>query len=331
MVHNRYGLPKRNHTLMKPDLTVRRSIPAHATIDSVALRDGWKVRRFKLDAVSESVRGSILFQGGRGDFFEKYLESFDHWHRQGWNIESFDWRGQGGSGRLAAANNVGHVSDFSVWVDDLEGYYADWAARTPGPHIIMAHSMGGQILIRALGEEKITPDAVILVAPMLGFRNFVPNALGQRVANLMTRMRSPESAGWRYSEKPGQSEDRRSGLLTKSAERYADEQYWWDEIKDIRTGPASWQWIEASYRSIQQSAQPGFLKKIALPVLILSAGSDQLVDPAAIRHAARYLPDVRFHEYGAESAHEILREADLVRDDALGRIDEFLAEAAPSK
>lgn len=324
---NRYDLPKRNHIAMKADQTVRRSIPDTAQIDKVPLADGWEVRRFRESAAGTTPHGSILFQGGRGDFFEKYLESFDHWHRVGWNVEAFDWRGQGGSGRLSSGQSLGHISDFSIWVDDLAYYYADWAARTPGPHIVMAHSMGGQIILRALGEKRIAPDGVVLIAPMLGFKNFVPNGLGQRVAHAMTRIMAPDRAGWRYSEKPGQSEEYRSTLLTKSAERYADEQYWWATDPTLRTGPASWQWIEAAYRSMRKVAAPAFLSNIDTPMLILSTNDDKLVDPKAIRHAAQLLKHARHHEYGRESAHEILREADAVRDDALTRIDDFLAQA----
>ena len=46
----------------------------------------------------------------------------------------------------------------------------------------------------------------------------------------------------------------------------------------------------------------------------------------AIRRAVRLLPDARLLEFGPEAAHEILREADPVRDRALARIDSFLAE-----
>ena len=47
----------------------------------------------------------MLFAGGRSDFIEKYLESYAHWHRAGWDVTAFDWRGQGLSrGALAPEN-----------------------------------------------------------------------------------------------------------------------------------------------------------------------------------------------------------------------------------
>ena len=113
-------------------------------------------------------RGSILFQGGRGDIIEKYLESFAHWHERGWNITAFDWRGQGGSGRLSPDPHVGHATDFGAFIADLKQFWAEWAPTAPGPRVIMGHSMGGHLILRALAEGAITPDAAVLIAPMLG-------------------------------------------------------------------------------------------------------------------------------------------------------------------
>ena len=85
----------------------RRAIPAGARVSRWHAPNDWALRRFDWPAEGES-RGAMLFQGGRGDIFEKYLESFAHWHARGWSITSFDWRGQGGSGRLSANPLVGH-------------------------------------------------------------------------------------------------------------------------------------------------------------------------------------------------------------------------------
>ena len=85
--------------MVSPQL-YRRAIPAAARITRWTARDGWTLRRFDWPAKGRA-RGRMLFQGGRGDIFEKYLEAFAHWQAQGWSITSFDWRGQGGSGRLS--------------------------------------------------------------------------------------------------------------------------------------------------------------------------------------------------------------------------------------
>ena len=130
--------------------------------------DGWPLRTYAQPAVG-TPRGSILWLGGRGDIIEKYIETLDAWSRAGWAITSFDWRGQGGSGRVGGNPDVGHIEDYKIWIDDLAGFYKDWSVRAPGPHIVMGHSMGGHLLLRALAEQRITPDRAVLIAPMLGF------------------------------------------------------------------------------------------------------------------------------------------------------------------
>jgi lysophospholipase len=65
-----------------------------------------------------------------------------------------------------------------------------------------------------------------------------------------------------------------------------------------------------------------------VPVLLLGTERDRLVSPEAIRDAARWLPGAELRMYPA-AGHEILREADPVRLDALATIDDFLDRHAP--
>jgi lysophospholipase len=306
----------------------RRVVPAGAAIGTWRASDGWPHRTFRWDPAGD--RGALLFLGGRGDIFEKYYEAFDHWHRAGWSIDSFDWRGQGGSGRLSADPNCGHASDFAPWIDDLAGFFADWKARTPGRHVVVAHSMGGHLTLRALAEHRIAPDAAALVAPMLGLRSapFGP-WLAPKVAWLMTKVGRPERQAWKSNERPGVPMSRRQALLTHDLDRYQDELWWKNEKPEIAVGPPSWAWVAEGYRSTLALEAPGRLESVTTPLLLLAAEKDRLVDPAAIHRAAARLPDVKLRVWGAESAHEILREADPVRDAALAEIDAFLDSRAP--
>jgi lysophospholipase len=314
-----------------PSRSIARSIPADAVLDAMTMDDGWSVRRLSRAApASMAPRGSILFLGGRGDFIEKYLETLDHWHRAGWHVTSADWRGQGGSGRFAANTRVGHVPDFAIWLADLKHVFDMWRASTPGPHVLITHSMGGHIVTRALADHSINPDAVVLIAPMMGFNAPYPDRLGLKVAGVMRRLRGAETAAWKESEKPGQSNRMRQLLLTHDADRYADELWWRQENPVVQLGPASWGWVEQAYRSFLDVRRPGRLETIKTPLLILSTSADALVSAAATRRDAARFPDARCHEYGREAAHELLREADGVRDDALSRITAFLDERVPA-
>jgi lysophospholipase len=307
----------------------RRMVPAGAAIGEWLAPDGWRHRTFSWTATGN--RGALLFLGGRGDIFEKYFEAFDHWHRDGWWTDSFDWRGQGGSGRLGADPKCGHAADFGQWIDDLSGFVAQWRERTAGPHVIVAHSMGGHLTLRALAEKRIAPAAVVLVAPMLGLRSapFGPR-LAARVAALMTRIGRPDRLAWKVNERPGVPNSGRQALLTHDPDRYADELWWKEQIPEISVGPPSWAWAAEAYRSTLALEASSRLGEVKVPILLLGASADQLVDPRAIERVAARLPNATLRMWGPESAHEILREADPVRIAALAEIDAFLDVHAPA-
>lgn len=307
----------------------RRAVPAGATFGTWTAADGWPLRSFSWPSGGE--RGSLLFLGGRGDIVEKYFEAFGRWHGAGWSIASFDWRGQGGSGRLSADPRCGHVDDFGPWIDDLSAFFDQWRAGHPGPHVVIAHSMGGHLTMRALAERRIAPDAAVLVAPMLGLKSapFGPR-LGARIARLMCLIGDPKRLAWKTNERPGVPDRSRQALLTHDLDRYEDEIWWKTEKPEIALGPPSWAWVAAAYRSTLGLDAPGLLESVTTPILLLEAKADRLVDPRAIERAAARLPHATLRAWGDESAHEILREADPVRDRALAEIDRFLDASAPA-
>ena len=304
----------------------RRVIPRDAVESLWELPDGHALRRIDWAMpAGAAARGSILFLPGRGDAYEKYLETLDHWHRRGWRITSADWRGQAGSGRLGLDPLTGHVEDFSVWVEDLAALWRAWTADAPGPHVLVGHSMGGHIVLRAMAERKVDPAVAVLSAPMLGIAGLkLPLPVLHAVAWIMTRAGDPRRPAWKWSERPGSVPEQRIHLLTHDADRYADELWWRGERQGLAMGAASWGWIERAYASIRELKRKGVLEGIATPVLMLATSADRLVDFTAIVRAARRLPRAELVQFGPEASHEILREIDPVRDKALAAIDEFL-------
>lgn len=308
----------------------RRSIPAGAVEGTWIAPDGHTIRRIDWPppVTASAVRGSLLFLSGRGDFYEKYLETFAHWHALGWRITAFDWRGQGGSGRLAHPGNVGHISDFSVWVNDLAQFWAEWDAE--GPRVVVAHSMGGHIALRTLAERKIDPVALVLSAPMLGFAAPGPRLLLHAAARLMALLGDPARPAWQGSEKPGSTDEGRQQLLTHDLARYADEVAWRQMRPQLSLGPPSWRWVERAYASFAVLARRGFLEAVQTPVLIHATRADRLVSWQAIARAAKRLPQGQVMFYGEQAAHELFREEDGVRSRVLQATDDFFDRFAPA-
>ncbi|MEO5598125.1 MAG: alpha/beta hydrolase [Novosphingobium sp.] len=312
----------------------RRAIPADAIETEWHAADGWKLRRIDWGAndLASSARGSILFMPGRGDAYEKYLETLDYWHRLGWRVTAADWRGQAGSGRLGYDAVTGHVGDFGQWVDDLAAFWNEWQALTPGPHVIAGHSMGGQLVLRAVAERRANPDAVVLSAPMVGLRNHgLPAALMHGMARMMCAFGDRRRPAWKWSEKPGQIPEGRELLLTHDDARYADETFWRDARPQLVMGPGSWGWVERAYASTRSLERPGVLEAVQSPVFVVATSADGLVDYGAIKRAVKRLPHGELLTFGKEARHEILREVDPVRDAALAAINAFLDRAAPRR
>ena len=309
---------------MSIDDLSRRAIPESAKIRFWTAPDGYRLRTFDWPASTRvAPRGSILFQTGRGDMFEKYLESLAEWHAEGWRVTAFDWRGQGGSGRLTDRQHVGHIEDFAIYIKDLSAFWSDWAATAEGPLVAIGHSMGGHLVLRGLVERALMPAAAVLIAPMLGLHAPISARFGEWLAKILGRFGKNSRPAWKGNEKP-YTTDTRQTLLTHDPERYADELWWQQHDPALVTGPPSWRWVIEAFRSTRELRDNPKLAEMRVPTLMLIADKDALVSPKAALAIAAKLPDVEVVRFGPESAHEILRETYPVRDRAISAIRNFL-------
>lgn len=309
----------------------RRAIPVDAVESFWHAGDGWPIRRIDWQGAIKP-RGSMLFLPGRGDHYEKYLETLADFAAAGWQVTSIDWRGQGASGRMLDDAQVGHIDDFSMWISDLRHFWTMWKAEMSGPHVVLAHSMGGHLAMRALVEKVIDPVAVVMSAPMLGIQTGgLPLALNHAFAKLMVRIGRGKVAAWKVSEKPLSPMNLRQKILTHDVDRYEDEIAWWGIRPEVKLGPPSWHWIERAMASIRMLDEPGRLEAVQTPILLLATTADQLVSTPRIIKDSKRLPRAETLIFGEEAAHELLREADPVRDQCLDRITAFMDKYAPAE
>ena len=322
--------------LAAPPVFSRRAIADGVRESRWQAADGFSIRRIDWPAqtaigADSNAKGSILFLPGRGDFYEKYLETLAQWAADGWHVTASDWRGQGDSGRLGRDATTGHIDDFATWANDLGFFWKRWRAETPGPHVLAGHSMGGHLVLRALAEAQVDPDGAILSAPMLGFTaQPLPPAAMHLLARAMTKLGDPRRPAWKWSEKPGQVPAARIHLLTHDEERYADELWWRAHRPQLVMEPGSWGWVERAYASMRLLAAPGVLERVQVPVLLFGTDTDKLVSWPAMAKAAVRLGDCELLHFGIEAHHEILRETDAVRGRALAACAAFLARIAAS-
>jgi lysophospholipase len=304
-----------------------RTRPAGARFSGWRGPDGWAHRRMDWPQPKGAAgRGTLLFAGGRADFIEKYLEPLAHWHRRGWHIVSFDWRGQGHSrGDIIGGN----FTDFDPLVGDAAALLDEVIAANPGPHVAIMHSMGGHILLRVLAEHRPALDAAVLVAPMLAINTApTPAWAGRWVARSLCRLGLTHGRAWRESGPVSPAGRIRQKNLTGCDRRFADEHWWKGAEPGFHLGPPSWGWLDAAFRSTARH-DSATLAQVRVPVLLLGTERDRLVSPRAIRRAGASLPNSELKMFD-DAAHELLRETAPVRLEALAAIDAFLdRHAAP--
>lgn len=259
-------------------------------------------------------RGTVVLLGGRGEFIEKYAtETMGELLGRGFAVASLDWRGQGLSDRMLPDRDKGHIDDFTTYVGDLDLFLQTVAASDlPRPLIAIAHSMGGHILLRTLAEHGPAPlSGAVVVSPMTGLQRqwLLRLVLTLAPAFLGLDERYLPAAG------PFASENRAfaGNTVTHDERRYRFTDAWFRTDPRLTLGGPTFGWGRQALRSIGALLAPGKLEGIALPMVLLSAAQDRIVDPASHGPVAARIPGCR-HVIVEGAAHEIMMETDPLRE-----------------
>ena len=135
-------------------------VPGGAVVGELPGYDGTKLRFARWEATRGPRRGTVCLFDGRGEFIEKYFEVVADLRRRGFAVATMDWRGQGGSARLLSNPRKGHVRGFAEYDRDLARFMKEIVLPDcPPPFIALAHSMGGNILLRNAGAARLVVRA----------------------------------------------------------------------------------------------------------------------------------------------------------------------------
>lgn len=281
-------------------------------------------KRIRLATWPGGNRGTCILLNGRAEFVEKYAPVAKQLADLGFSSLSLDWRGQGLSTRDVA--DTGDVAEFTDYQRDLAAALAHPAATAlpKGPRIILAHSMGGCIVLRAL-LEGLKADAVIFSAPMWGVR-LAPSLSGLvgPVANAtmalgMGSLRLPGTGDAPYTMTHPFS----GNCLTSDAESYLGHRAQLTACPPLRVGGPSFRWIGLSLKEcavLRDKANPD------LPILTLFGTDESVVDSVAI-HARMAKPGNTHLTEIPAARHEVLFETPDLRKRAWSSITTFLDNA----
>jgi lysophospholipase len=270
-------------------------------------------RGFRLRAAlfpAPQPRGSVVLSAGRTEYIEKYLETIAEWVGRGFTVLAHDWRGQGLSQRLAADRLKGCADGFDDFIADFGRLMDAYGADLPGPRIAFGHSMGGALTVAALARKAFEIAGAIVTAPMFGVL-VARNPAARPMVWLMSRA----GQGHAFVERPPPDPFAipfEGNILTRDAPRFARIQRHLAAHPDLALGGVTWGWVDSAFALTTSLARDPAVARLALPVTVLEAGEEGLVDNAAVQAVTARLPAARLVRI-PDARHEILMETDAVR------------------
>jgi lysophospholipase len=281
--------------------------------------------RAALFAAKGKVRGSVVLSGGRTEPIEKYFEVIGELTARGFVVLAHDWRGQGLSQRLLPDRLRGHASGSGDFVTDYAALIAAFEARLPKPWLAIGHSMGGCLtaLVLARGEQRFAGAA--LSAPMLGLLTSpFPTPIARLLAGALTLV------GVGGGSTPGgDAASFESNILTHDPRRYARNVGQVAAYPDLALGAPTWSWLAFAFSAMGELQKGPGVPKVVIPVTIVAAGEDRIVDNAGARLVASRFPKGRYVE-APDAFHEVLQETDAIRAVFWREFDALAADVAPA-
>jgi lysophospholipase len=278
-------------------------------------------------------RGSVVLVHGRAEFIEKYaMEVVGDLLGKGFAVYALDIRGQGLSSRMLPDHDKGHIDDFSTYVADLKLFLETIVApQAPRPLLLFSHSTGGNIALRFLGDEGSGGGsgdfaAAVFCSPMTG----LPNAWVAKAVLAITGLVSSlvPSLDTHYAPTTGPYDPAKSPFsgndVTHDERRHDFTRQWFEADPRLRLGGPTIGWVRQAYRSFDVLNAPGYLERIALPVLVVGGGEDTVVDTATHERAVARIPGAE-HAVVPGSRHEILMETDARRAQFWAAFDRLVA------
>ena len=235
-----------------------------------------------------ALRGQIVLVHGLGEHMERYGHVIQHLNDWGFAVRSYDHYGHGKSsgkrGCLPSKNRL--LDDLALVVDDARKHMS-----TDTPLILLGHSMGGLVAARFVSLNIRPVDALVLSSPALGAKlkaidKFLLTVLPFIAPNLAVA----------------------NGLNANKISHDPEvvKAYLADPLVHNKISPRLGKWIMDNGAATLASASTW-----RVPTLLMYAGQDKLVDPAASHMFTGLVPKTVLQSTCYENLyHEIFNEVD---------------------
>ncbi len=283
-------------------------------------RDGVRIR---VATWKNGTKGTVLVFPGRTEFIEKYGPTIQSLVDRGYSVAAIDWRGQGLADRIAKNHQLGHVKHFHDYQMDVEAMLevVDDAGLEK-PHTLIAHSMGGNIGLRALHNgldvKKVifsAPMWGIYIAPALRIPAKLISTIGPRIG--LSQKFSPNTRSENYV----QISDFTENKLTNDKETYDWMIRQLDAHPELGIGGPSINWL---HQAFMECAKLLMMPAPEQDCICFLGSKEEIVHPKSLRHIMGKWPNAELIDIqGAK--HEPLMDGDEILDQVWTNIDRFLA------
>lgn len=299
-------------------------IPANAVAGMLTMPDGKRIRYARFAPEGRPLQGTVVIIPGRNEFIEKYFETIEDLSARGFGTAIFDLRGQGGSDRLLHDPDRGYIVDFQHYADDIDSLFEQVVLPDcRGPYFVLAHSTGALVALLATPHLANRVQRMVLASPLLGLPE---RSMSMRNAHRLAGFLNAFGFGAAYigdGPPPAEPTPFAHNVLTSDPRRYLRNVAITTRFPDLGIGGPTVAWIRAACEAITRVNAQDFVTRLRVPMLLIAAGDDHVVDSHATQLYARRLRGGALLTVDG-ARHEMLQEADIYREQVFAAFDAFV-------
>lgn len=282
-------------------------------------------------ALGGPAKGTVILTHGYGEFIDLYAEAINEYQKMGFNVWAMDFYGFGKSGRNDPDNPHTPSSEgLKRHVDDLHEFITRIVRPDHSKPVLMnTHSMGGHIGLLYLQKYPDTFDGAVMSAPMFDiYRLGLPVLFRPVIGGIFSlasqlNMRdfslSRISGVWsKLKEIRGFFTGEKKGGLREAFNHMTRQSMPETNIQLPTPG-----WLSAAFKTVAPSMTDDALRSVKTPVLIGSAGLENLVDVDAHERAAMLIPHAKLVKL-PKAQHGLWFENDSNYNDWVGHVKSFV-------
>ncbi|MFZ6654655.1 lysophospholipase [Undibacterium sp. TJN19] len=240
-------------------------------------------------ATDEALQRGVVIMHGLGEHCGRYAHVARFFNALGFVVRTYDHRGHGKSGGA-----VGDVPDNLAILRDARQIISDFSTQLAEPPILLGHSMGGLFAASLALEKSVPLRALILSSPALALRmSGFQHSLLKTARKLIPGIGLPNGLKTRYLSHDGEV------VMA----------YQNDALVHPR--------ISARLLTCMLTAMDfchSHVTELDIPLLLMAAGDDHLVDPdGSRRFLGKLSPAQAVSHFYEDFYHEIFNELDATR------------------